>query len=779
MKKHALLATCAVVFMSSHVAYAQDSQETRTQANEQRSASNLNEIVVTAQKRSENLQDVPVAVTAIGGAAIQAAGLEASSELSKLTPGLTVNRNANFVGLFLRGVGTIYANPGLESSVAVYQDDTYMPRTATAAFAFNDIERIEVLKGPQGTLYGRNAAAGAVRIITNDPALGEWGGKVSMASGSFNRMSVDGVVNAPLGEDGAIRLAAMYDSNDGFVKSTSPFIEDMMGRNQYHFAGKIKLQPTDTLTLKLSGDYGIKEDREGQAFIALDQTCPTQIAVCLGGDPGPSASEDFYTAAQDYPPKGVPGDRFRTKNWGVSFRADLDTDLGTASSITGYRYYKFRGGADLDGTNIPFQHALTDGEYTKSFSQELQLVSDGTGPLNYTFGFFYYKEKSYSRFNVAGVAINQQLGLPFEAVTGSVLEQPHLSARTLFNIESWAPYGQVSYEFIDGLTLIGGLRYTKERKRQEYQDLRMIVPQLGLDISTYGEPYGPRTGKFSKLTPKITLQYEPSEDLMFYGGWSRGFKSGGINSPDFVRSPIVSPEVLDSYEVGVKSQFGNVRLNAAAFYYDYKDLQVQITSTQCGGSCVTNAANAKVKGIEGDLDWAPTRSLSFGFGGSYLDTEFSDFPEGQTFVPAYLTAACAAAGATPDTSDDSACLGYATALANHKGNPLPQAPKLSGYVRASYTYFMGNGSTIRLYALANYTDHFFYGPDATFGREPSKTLVTASLTFTSSDEKFVGSVFVDNLLDETYNTQYARQQTGGWRVPGAPRTWGVRLTRTF
>ena len=779
MKRHTLLATVAVVFVSSYPAYAQDAGVNSTQANEEKPVGNLVEIVVTAQKRSQNLQDVPVAVTAIDAGAIKAAGLEASSELSKLTPGLTVNRNANFVGLFLRGVGTIYANPGLESSVAVYQDDTYMPRTATSTFAFNDIERIEVLKGPQGTLYGRNAAAGAVRIITHDPDLGEWGGKVSMASGSFNRMSVDGVLNAPLGEDGGIRLAAMYDSNDGYVKSTSPYIKDMQGRNQYHFAGKIKFKPTDTLTLKLSGDYGIKEDREGQAFIGLDQTCPTQIAVCLGGNAGPAPSENFYTTTQDYPPKGADGDKFRTKNWGLSFRADLDTGIGTASSITGYRYYKFTGGADLDGTDIPFQHALTNGEYTKSFSQELQLVSDGRGPLNYTFGFFYYNEKSYSDFNVAGIAINQQLGLPFTATNGSVLDQAHLSALTHFSIESWAPYGQVDYKITDTISVIGGLRYTKESKRQDYQDLRAVIPELGMDFSVYGEPYGPRTGKFSKLTPKITLQFEPSNDLMFYGGWSRGFKSGGINSPDFVRSPIVSPEVLDSYEIGAKTQFGNVRLNAAAFYYDYKDLQVQITSTQCGGSCVTNAANAKVKGLEADLDWAPTRSLSFGFGGSYLDTKFTDFTDGQTFLPAYTTAACTAATATPDLTDDAACLGYAVATADHSGNPLPQAPKWSGYLRGSYTYFMNNGSTIKLYGLANYTDHFFYGPDATFGREPSKTLVTASLTFTSADEKFVASVFVDNLLDETYNTQFARQQTGGWRVPGPPRTWGVRLTRNF
>ncbi|QQV77656.1 TonB-dependent receptor [Sphingomonas aliaeris] len=739
------------------------------------SDSNLSEIVVTAQKRSERLQRVPIAVTAISSTVLTQAGLGLSEDLPRLTPGLTVNRNANFVGLFLRGVGTQFANPGLESSVATYQDDTYMPRTATAAFAFNDIERIEVLKGPQGTLYGRNAAAGAVRIITNDPKMGLWEGNASVQYGRYNRTGADAVINAPIGDSVALRISAMYDANDGYVTSINPTTPRLQSRNVWHVNGKLLWNATDNLSIKLSGDIGRKFDHEGQAFISIDSTCPGLIAACLGGRGG----NGTLVSGQDGPARGdFPGSKFDTRDAGAALRADLTTGIGTVSSITTYRYYKFTGLADLDTANIPFQHALTDGENTKSYSQEFQLVSDNTKKLKYVFGLFYYKEKSGSNFSVSGIAINQQLGGPFTAVNGNVRTQPRLNALSDFDIESYAPYGEATYDFLDWLGLTVGLRYTSERKTQNSQDLRIIIPQAGVNVSAFGTPFGPREAKFDKLTPRVSINVKPSRDLLFYASFSRGFKSGGINSPDFARSPIILPEVLDSYELGAKTEFGNVRLNGSAFYYDYSNLQVTITSAQCGGSCVFNAANATIKGVEADTEWAPTSALNLGAGFSYLDTKFKNFAAGQSFVPASGTAACTAATATPNPADDGACLGYSLITKDQSGRPLPQAPKLTTYVRGSYTAELPNGAKLRFNALWNHTGRYFYGPDATFGIEPSKDLVSGAITFITADD-FSLSVFGDNLLDDKYNTQFARQQTGGWTVPGMPRTWGVKLAKKF
>jgi len=765
MRRFPLMLGSAAIALAAQTAWAQD-----TQGNE----SNLEDIVVTAQKRSENLQDVPVAVTAIAGSLIANSQIDASENLPRLTPGLSVNRNANFVGLFLRGVGTLYANPGLESSVAMYLDDTYMPRTATAAFSFNDIERIEVLKGPQGTLYGRNAAAGAVKVVTRDPKIGEWEGAASMTYGRFNRTAADGLINIPLGDRIAARVAVIYDANDGYVKTNQPTMPRLQDRNLVHVTGKILFEATDNLTLKLSGDYGDKKDREGQAFTNLENSCAAgQIGLCLGG----TGANSFYDNGLDYPRRGTQGDKMHTVNGGAALRADLDLGPATLSSITAYRHYKFTGGADLDGTSIPFLHALTDGEFTRSFSEEVQLVSDSSGPLKYVLGFYYYKERSGGAFTISGLAANAQLGLTTPLNGGTVYDDPYLTARAKFDIESWAPYAQATYEISDQFAITAGLRYTSEKKTQLYHTLTAGIPGVGASVIA-SEPEG--QVKFNKLTPKIVLDFKPVDDVLLYAGFSRGFKSGGINSPSTaVPANRVTPEVLDSYEIGWKTEFGNVRFNGAAFYYDYTNLQVTQTSLECGASCVVNAANAEVKGVEADLTWAAARGLELGLGVSYLDTKFKEY-FGDSYVLSSTTAACAAAVGTPDTADDAACLGYTVVPdVDHSGRRMPQAPKWSGYARAGYTTALASGAKLVFNALYSYTGNIFYGPDPSYGREGARNMVSGSITYTTPNEMLSFTVFGDNLLNEKYRINVSRQQTGGWYVPGAPITWGVKAGVKF
>lgn len=755
--KFTLMLGAAVVALTAQSALAQD-------------AGGLEEIVVTAQKRTENLQDVPVAVSALAGSLITNSKIDASENLPRLTPGLSVNRNANFVGLFLRGVGTLYANPGLESSVAMYLDDTYMPRTATAAFSFNDIERIEVLKGPQGTLYGRNAAAGAVKIVTKDPKIGKWEGSASLTYGRFNRMAADGLINIPISDTLAARFSIIYDSNDGYVTTSNPLLPRLQSRNLVHGTGKILFEPTDNLKIKLSGDYGDKKDREGQAFTNLENSCAAgQTALCLGG----TGANGFYDNAQDYPKIGAIGDKMHTVNGGAALRADLDLGGATLSSVTAYRYYKFTGGADLDGSSIPFLHALTEGENTKSFSQEVQLVSDSSGPLKYVVGFYYYKERSGGTFSIGGLAINSQLGITTPPTGGSVYDDPYLSTTARFDIESWAPYAQATYDITDQFAITAGLRYTSERKTQLFHTLTAGIPGVG--ASVIGSEPEDRV-KFNKLTPKVVLDFKPMEDVLLYAGFSRGFKSGGINSPSTaLPANRVTPEVLDSYELGWKTQFGKVRFNGAAFYYDYSNLQVTQTSLECGASCVVNAASAEVKGIEADLTWAAARGLELGFGGSYLDTKFKSY-RGDSYVLSSGTAACSAAG----NPFDPACLGYTVISdTDHSGNRLPQAPKWSGYARATYTLDLASEATVVFNALYSYTGKIFYGPDASYGIEGDRNMVSGSITYTAPDGIFSLSVFGDNLLNEKYRTNVSRQQTGGWYVPGAPVTWGVRAGVKF
>ena len=766
-----LLATTA---MAGGVMLLSAAEPAMAQDGADRSSGNLDVITVTAQKREESLQQVPIAVTAVAGDVLVNTQINMAENLDQLTPGLNINRNANFVGFFLRGVGTIFANPGLEPSVASYFDDAYMPRTATSMFAFSDIERIEVLKGPQGTLYGRNAAGGAIRIITKQPTFDVVEGNASITYGRFDRVAADGAVNIPLSENLAARFSAVYDSNDGYVENISPDFPNQQDRNVYHFLGKLLWEPTDRLSVKLSGDIGRKKDREGQAFIALEQTGPLNIAAALGGTVAPG----FFTASQDYPNDDIFGSEFDTRNRGAAFRADYDLDFATLSSISTYRYYWFRGGADLDTTDIPFQHALTDGENSKSFSQELQLTSNTSGPLQYVAGLYYYRERSQSRLNILGTGINGQLGLPPATVAVSAGEAPTFFAQADIEVDSIAPYLQATYDITDQIAFTGGIRYTNETKKQPLHTLTLIVP--GAPDTLLGtEP--PAELNFDKFTPKFVLDYKPVDNVLLYASWSRGFKAGGINAPTFnFPADQVDSENLDSYEIGWKTEFNNIRFNGAAFYYDYTNLQVTTTNTNlCGGACVSNAATAEVWGVEADILWAPLDNLEFAAAGAYLNSEFNEYL-GDSFVPASGTPECAAALATPDPADDAACLGFAIATdTDFSGNPLPQTPEFSGYVRMSYTHDLADLGDIRLDALYSYTDPIFFGPDPTYGANPEKHLLTATLTYTLPNENLYFSVFGENLTDERYITQSGRQQTGGWQVPGAPRTWGVKAGVRF
>ncbi|AMK19919.1 MULTISPECIES: TonB-dependent receptor [Sphingobium] len=718
--------------------------------------STLQDIVVTAQKRSENLQSVPVAVTAVSGSLLRSASIDAGADIPKLTPNLTVNSGSAFFSPYLRGVGTQYANLGLESSVATYFDDLYMSRPQGALTSFNDIARVEVLKGPQGSLFGRNAAGGALRIITNDPVY-QFEGNVGLTTGSFNRLGVDGVLNVPLSDKLAVRFAYFHDERDGYVHNINPALPRMNDRNIDMIRGKLLFQPTDRLTIKISGDYSDKNDFEGASFINVDGA-PRQTGVAIGGTPSP----DFYTATQDRVK------RLHIKQAGVQVRVDYEFDPFTLSSISGWRYNNLRAPADLDTVDIPFQHDVFL-EKSDSYSQEIQAVSNGTGPFKWTAGLYYFREVGGNTFQVFGQAVDGQFGVPSGPLTGEVNTGPQLNAISHLTTDSFAPYMQASYGITDSLEILVGLRYTWEKKTLDSNEV--FATGLGPDPLPLSNEAG-ASRKFKKFTPKIGISYKPVDRVLLYASYSQGFKSGGFNTPAFTIADTVEPETLDDFEIGWKTQFNNVRFNGSAFYYKYKDLQVQRTDQNTGGTAVENAASAKIWGIETDITWAPSRQVELGVGGGYLHTRYKN----------YLGDAYVACDAFPTNAQciTQGGLGYGIqAGVDFSGQGLPQAPKISGYVRGQFEQPLSDAlGTLRLNALLSYTDEFYYNPERSL-REPARTLLNAGLTWVLPGDKYSISVFGDNILDRKYSILKVRQGTGGWRIPGPPATWGVRFQANF
>ncbi len=715
----------------------------RAQAPAPSEQTGLAEIVVTAQKRSESLQDVPIAVTAIRGADLLAAGIGSQSSLATMMPNVAVDTNANFVAPYIRGVGTAYANPGLEPSVATYIDDIYVSRADAGFLSFDDIDHIEVLKGPQGTLYGRNTTGGAIRVITKE-APKEFSAGISLTAGSFGRFASSAFVGGPLGGNVRGRLSVQTDRDDGWVKNFNSDLPRLDNRNSKMVRGKLAWDVTDQLTMRLSADYSDMTPRN-PAFLPLYPGI-VNVGVALGG----TISTDPRVYSGDYPRNNSDYQNFRYKQGGGEFRIDYALDAATFSSITGYRYVWFHGLADLDTTNVTLIQANTIRETTNDFSQEFQAVSNGDGRFKWVGGLFYFHESAGHNFGVGGVGVSGPLGIPdgFTGGDGDV------------SIESYAPYGQVTFKISPQWELLAGARYTKEKKTLNKNifyittvdgDFRPGANLVEIPAANTGAEVKP-----TAFSPKVGINWRPVDGVMAYFSFSKGFKSGGFNLPQPSPQDVqqVGNEYLEAYEVGLKSEFGPVRLNLAAFHYKGKDLQVQITDQNSGITSIRNAATSKTDGFEADLQWAVVKGLELDAGFGVQNGKFTSFPDGQAVRPGVV--------------------GTVTTIEDLTDKQIPNAPKVSGYLRPVYNVSLpGNAGSIEASAVVSYTGKFYWTADNVVP-EDAKTLINANVNWTSADGHGGIGVFGTNLSDKVYFSHIAQFATGGWRVPGRPREFGIR-----
>ena len=727
----------------------------------------FSDIIVTAQRRSENLQDVPIAVSAQTAESLADAGVDAGASLPRVTPGLALNTGSGFYSPYIRGVGTQYANLGLESSVATYFDDQYMSRPVAGFYSFNDIERIEVLKGPQGTLYGRNAAAGAIRIITRDPQE-DFSAHVGIGYGRFNRWMAEATINLPVTNGIYTRWSVDYDKRDGFVKNltTGRKMED---RDVLMLRNKTLFELADNFTAKLSLDYAEKDDSEGVTFINVFNA-PVQMGEAFGG----STRTGFYTTTiNGYTASNSNYGRFdtwrpyiRVRQAGAQLRLDYEADGVNIASITGWRWSKMDEATDLDATSLALQHCYFY-ESSNSYSQELQLSSTGEGPLKWVAGLYYFKEKGSNEFDVFGIGVDATIPMTSGPNVGGYAGGATLNAIGHVSIEAFAPYAELSYRISDQIEFAVGARYSWEAK--ELTRNRVFMTGLGPNpVPVYAED-GTRVS-FSEFTPRAVLSYRPVDDVLLYLSYSKGFKSGGINTPAFGPAGLVEPETLDSFEFGWKLDFDRVRFNGSIFDYDYKNLQVQRVDVASGGSFVENAASARIRGIEGELTVLPADGLELGVGATYLHTKFKQF-DGEAYVPASGTAACTLNGGL-------ACLGLVGVARNFDGDRLPLAPKLSGFARAGYKTDLGSAGSLKASVIASYSGKYNYNPEALMV-EPKRTLVSASLGWTSPDERYSLTLFGDNIFAKKYYTLKAVLGTGGYSIVGAPATWGIKAAVDF
>ena len=728
--------------------------------------SGLEEIVVTAQKQTQSIQDVPLAVAAVQGEELRNLGVDTVKLLPAVTPGVSISAQSSSVVPYIRGIGTQFALPGLESSVAMYTDDVYLSRTSAGFLPFVDIERVEVLKGPQGVLYGRNNTGGAIRLIGKDTSSGFQAG-AAFSTGNYGMLGGDGYASGPITDILLFRVAAQYTRDDGWLESLIPGAPNMEDRNILVLRSKLKFLPTDRLTIALTGDYARKRDTTGLGNLPLFTQAPASVGVALGGivDPaGRKYSGNVGSIDND-------ANKFRSTMWGGELRADDDLGALMLTSITGYRYADFRGPGDLDATSAQVLSADQRAEPTRDFSEEIQAISQGRGPLSWTSGLYYWHERAAQETAILGIN-----GLPIPNNT--------LVAFGAVHTDSFAAYGRAAYKFTPQWELQLGGRLTREHRRLVNQNIYVtdedwMTGHILSPLLASGSQSLPNFNT-TQFTPNAGVNWRPGRNVMLYASYSTGFKAGGFNAVGVPqRVDPLHNERIAAYEVGWKTEFGRFRVDGDYFRYRLRDLQVLATTGTGSFLGARNAASATENGVEADVTMAVNRRLEIGGGIAWLDARFDEFPGGQRYLPCASTTTLV--GGSLDNSGNCLAdfgLGLGYSLANLKGNRLPLAPQWTGFVRAAYMQPLGHLGTITANIAGSYSDAFSFSADNLYN-QPAFWILNGSLGWKSAGGHFGVNLSGTNFTDTTYYTFKNTFQLGGWKNQGRPREYGARLSYTY
>lgn len=727
---YAALVSASVAALTAGSARAQSVDATQ-------SSTALTELVVTAQRRTENVQDVPIATAVFQPETLERYAATDPGSLAKLVPSVQVNRAAGATVVFVRGVGSDQGQIGNEPSVAQYLDDIYIA-SSYAFFDFNSIESVEVLKGPQGTLFGRNAVGGVIHVKTRDPG-NEPRVDATATYASYDTISGQLYGSTPINDSLGVNVAAYgTKQNKGWGRNTLTG-EDVRFNEAYAIRAKLKWAPTDLTTVILSAGYQYRKSDQGLGIAVVPGT------YGVAGYRPEQTGTGFYDIRSDA------RDQFYGNKL-LLLSAHLRHDLGPAQLVSITSYQKTHGPFknDVDASPTPLFTGAADAGVEFS-TQELQLVSNEEGTTQWIVGAFAMHGGQGSHLHLSGSL--------FPPPSGNDGKQ---------HLDSLALFGQISTEILPRLRLTTGFRYS-----YDWRDM------VGF-VTTAGVRAGPfiRKSNVGSPTGKISLDYHVNDDVMVYASYNRGFKSGVFNLADPSALRAVLPEELDSYTLGAKSEFFDrrLRINTEVYYYDYANLQV---STTLGGvTALTNAGGARVKGGEVSLEARPVEPLTINASLAYTDGVYTSFPGGPIFfglgqntqIP--IPAGCAGIVTTYPTGSTP----LAQRACELRGNRMVQTPKLQTSLAATYTVAMA-GSSIDFSVLWAHTGKFFFQADNNLpGSQKATDIVNASIQWKSDDRRYSVRVWGKNLLEEDYFLFSTVSGLSGYRYgPSEPRTFGVTL----
>ena len=721
----------------------------------------IEEIVVTASKRSESIQDVSTSVTAFSEEDLQLGGIEDVSRLEHMVPGMRFGQSGHEVRLAVRGTRTNNVGTEAEQVVGIFEDGVYVPTTTQALGAYVDVQRIEVLRGPQGTLYGRNTFGGTINIITNEPSLEKLEYNVSGLYGAFGRYRVEGTLNLPLGDTLALRVAALSDTHDGYIENTNApgTADDLNDKDMQFFRATLKWQPTDSFDASVRVASSTV-DSNGSAIWGYQQ-----IGGYVGG---------VYRQGHQFAPADA-SDNFDQGPWKVSRNlaslANIDStsttlslnwDLNLATLKVIYNFTDFEGqqqyDSDYSDGGDPLNNGFTgwDSEQ-ETWSTEVQLVSNTEGSLEWMLGYYYYEQTANWNWN---------------ALENGQWAEPYWDRQGDYVSDSAGYFANATYSLTDELRVIGGVRYAEDTKGQrDPLDWNVWPP-----VPRPGEG---ETGGWDKTLWKAGIEYDVNPDVMGYGVASTGYRAGGIN---FIAESVplsYAPEEVTAFEAGIKTtlQDGRLIINAAAFMNQYRDMHAQ-SFIFLGGGAVSefteNGGELDAQGLEVEIKWLPAENWDVNGWVSFLDAEFGEYNVSRL-------AGLGNAGGRQDLNDPQRPLlsleGWAPAL----------SPEFSAGVQIGYDIVLGNGSVLTPFLQTTFTGKYYaHDVNVPGVDQEAHTKSDLRLIWTSANSRIQAQAFVLNMEDEAVLNRVVVFNPGGTQDLASlqahwnnPRTWGVSVSYSF
>ncbi|TMO62488.1 TonB-dependent receptor [Pseudoalteromonas aurantia] len=775
------------------IAFADDDKETPKTEKK----GSIEQIIVTANRQAQSLQEVSSSITAVGDEAIERAGIVDITGLESVVPGLKVGSSGGEVRPAMRGARTNevgVAGTGIaEQVVGIFQDGIYVPTTTAGLGAFVDIERIEVLRGPQGTLYGRNTFAGSINVITKQPVIDSLEGHLKITTGAYNRSAYEGVLNLPITDDIATRFVVASDRHDGLIENhvLSGPSDDLREKNQFYARSVTRYEPSEDFNFTVRFDYSNK-DANSEAIWGYQQIAGYQISETSPGS-GVFNPNATVTPGHIYQPANAqrndkgPYDVYRN-----AFSLDKQETFSATTILEYYgndiadikwttNYSKLSGTQfydnDYSDGGLDFVGGFGRKDDQKNFSTELQFSSNYDSPLQWIAGLYYYdQEADWSwlwREDTTGDGVADSVSVPS---WGNPDYDPH-------TVDSIAIFGQLRYQVSDELRLVGGLRYNKDEKTF-----------TGESIPDWGD---------SAVLWKAAIEYDVSNDSMIYASAATGYRTGGANDGRVVSrgaEPLYDNEEVISYEVGLKTMLleGAMRFNASAFINEYDDVKAQLFAVACNDTtsgqtilqCVAegtqttfeyyeNGGAVESLGAEVEIQWYPVDALSISASLAYLDSTFSDdYAVGNSELRPLL--GLGNLNGRQDVNDNNSQFSF-------KGWRPAMSPEYTLGLAATYEYELGNDAYLIPHISIKYSDDYYaFDTNIDEVKVDAHAIIDARLTYIINDNIQL-DFFVQNVGDEQVLTRGvvhsqivngapANSVQANWNNP---RIWGASFKYTF